>query len=99
MTRFGCGAHVMTHRGKHDASSNESGGAPAISPNQPSQSTDPVCGMSADIARAKSAVHDGHGYYFCSKGCREKFEAGPASYINPETTRALLLKELHGARY
>ncbi len=71
MMRFGCGAHVMGHRGKHDASSNESGGASAISPNQPIQSTDPVCEMSVDIARAKSAVHDGHAYYFCSKEWRE----------------------------
>ena len=99
MMRFGCGAHLMGHRGKHDASSNESSGASAISPDQPTQSADPVCKMSVDRTRAKSAVYDGHAYYFCSQGCREKFEVGPGSYIKPETTRALLLKEPHGARY
>jgi YHS domain-containing protein len=99
MMRFGCGAHVMGHRGKHDASSKESSGASAIAPHQPFQSTDPVCGMSVDIAWAKSAVHDGHAYYFCSQACREKFEAEPANYIKPETTRAPLAKEPHGARY
>ena len=32
-------------------------------------------------AGAKSTVHDGHVYYFCSQDCRAKFEAAPTSYV------------------
>jgi hypothetical protein len=35
--------------------------------------TDPVCGMKVDKARALTAEHDGHTYFFCSDHCREKF--------------------------
>jgi uncharacterized protein len=42
--------------------------------------TDPVCGMKVDRARALTAQHDGHTYYFCSRHCRERFEADPDGY-------------------
>ena len=36
--------------------------------------TDPVCGMKVDTgARGPSAKHEGHTFYFCSEGCRDKF--------------------------
>ena len=37
---------------------------------------DPVCGMSVDpdTARGGSAEHDGQTYFFCSNGCRERFQ-------------------------
>ena len=42
---------------------------------------DVVCGMQIDPARAAgSSVHAGKTYYFCSKGCKAKFEADPAKY-------------------
>jgi P-type Cu+ transporter len=43
---------------------------------------DPVCGMTVDIATAKhvSKLHH-HRYYFCSAGCRTKFQAKPAMYL------------------
>ena len=45
---------------------------------------DPVCGMTVDPHTAKHrAEHDGHPFYFCSNGCRTKFEADPARYIDP----------------
>ncbi|MFA7604752.1 MAG: heavy metal translocating P-type ATPase, partial [Novosphingobium sp.] len=45
---------------------------------------DPVCGMTVDPATAAHrADHDGETYYFCSAGCREKFVADPARYLNP----------------
>lgn len=38
---------------------------------------DPICGMSVDPARAAAtSVRDGRTIYFCSVGCRERFEAG-----------------------
>ncbi len=40
--------------------------------------TDPVCGMSVTIEGAKHhLVYEGKPYYFCSAGCRKKFETDP----------------------
>jgi Cu+-exporting ATPase len=45
---------------------------------------DPVCGMMVDPqTTAHHAAHDGHRYYFCSAGCRTRFIADPAEYLNP----------------
>ena len=82
MMRFGCGAHVMGHHHGHgDAKPavSPSAGSPHWSP--PSKAIDPVCGMTVEPAVSKSAVHDGHVFYFCSQSCREKFEASPPSYL------------------
>ncbi|MBZ0261042.1 MAG: heavy metal translocating P-type ATPase [Hyphomicrobiales bacterium] len=44
---------------------------------------DPVCGMTVDPATAKhKAEHYGQTYYFCSAGCRTKFVATPAKYLD-----------------
>jgi Cu+-exporting ATPase len=42
--------------------------------------------MTVDPARAK-ATHDhaGKTYYFCCRGCQEKFSAEPARYLTPKT--------------
>lgn len=38
--------------------------------------TDPICGMSVDVARAQYKLeHEGTAYYFCGPGCLRKFEA------------------------
>ncbi|MGB3525106.1 MAG: heavy metal translocating P-type ATPase [Flavobacteriales bacterium] len=43
---------------------------------------DPVCGMNVDPATAKhSSEHAGQTYYFCSAGCKTKFEADPEHYL------------------
>jgi YHS domain-containing protein len=82
MMRFGCGSHVMGHGHRHGGAGTEEGpdlaGGGRWRP--PVQSVDPVCRMTVATGAAKSAVHDGHVYYFCSQACREKFEAAPASY-------------------
>jgi Cu+-exporting ATPase len=40
--------------------------------------------MDVDPHSAKHrAEHDGHPYYFCSNGCRTKFEADPVRYLDP----------------
>jgi YHS domain-containing protein/uncharacterized membrane protein YraQ (UPF0718 family) len=42
---------------------------------------DPVCGMSVDAASAKEQLeYLGTTYYFCSAGCKSKFEKDPARY-------------------
>ena len=43
---------------------------------------DPVCEMTVDPRTARSVEHDGKSYYFCSEGCRTKFLADPAKYLN-----------------
>ena len=49
---------------------------------------DPVCGMTVDPHAAKHrAEHAGHPYYFCSNGCRTKFEADPVRYLDPGQAR------------
>jgi P-type Cu+ transporter len=43
---------------------------------------DPVCGMRVDPARAAgSRTHEGRTYYFCSRGCVERFAADPAAFL------------------
>ena len=44
--------------------------------------TDPVCGMQVDErTAASSSVFEGSHYYFCSTGCKVKFDANPSAYI------------------
>ena len=46
---------------------------------------DPVCGMTVDPQRAAAkAEHAGNTYYFCGKGCAEKFRADPDKYLHPK---------------
>src|SRR6266853_5118136 len=46
---------------------------------------DPVCGMTVDPARAKAThEHAGKTYYFCCRGCQEKFSAEPGKYLIPK---------------
>jgi YHS domain-containing protein len=42
---------------------------------------DVVCGMQVDQAKAAgSSEYNGKTFYFCSKGCKTKFDANPAQY-------------------
>ena len=50
---------------------------------------DPVCGMTVDPKTAKhKADHKGQAYYFCSAGCKTKFQANPAKYLDADATAA-----------
>jgi YHS domain-containing protein len=41
---------------------------------------DPVCGMEVDEQTTKDkAMHEGETYYFCSKDCRDEFQASPVT--------------------
>lgn len=43
---------------------------------------DPVCGMTVDPHTAQHrTLHEGHPFYFCSAGCKTKFEASPTKYL------------------
>ena len=46
---------------------------------------DPVCGMMVDEKKTKfMSVHEGRVFYFCSPGCRQKFDADPHRYGHPK---------------
>jgi len=46
---------------------------------------DPVCNMDVDEKKAAAAsVHKGETYYFCAKGCKEKFDREPEKFIGKE---------------
>src|ERR1700736_5730741 len=50
---------------------------------------DPVCGMSVDPATSKHRFdHRGETFHFCSAGCRSKFAADPAKYLDKLTSQA-----------
>ena len=43
---------------------------------------DVVCGMQVDPAKAAgSSEYNGKTYYFCSKGCKTKFDANPDQFV------------------
>lgn len=47
--------------------------------------TDPVCGMDVSPATAAgSTEYSGETYYFCSRGCLEKFRASPDVYLGKQ---------------
>jgi len=50
---------------------------------------DTVCGMKIDSAKAQfKSEYEGKTYYFCSAGCKAKFDANPAQYLKKEETAA-----------
>ena len=82
MMRFGCGAHIMGHGHHHgETGSDDHGDDGNVRWIPPDRAVDPVCGMTVETGSAKSSVHGGQVYYFCSQDCRAKFEAAPASYL------------------
>lgn len=55
-------------------------------PSQDGRVVDPVCGMTVDPATAvHRAEHGGQRFFFCSAGCKAKFEAAPERYLGPKT--------------
>ena len=46
---------------------------------------DPACRMSVGTSWAKSTVHQGRTYYFCTAKCREAFEAEPERYTGSKS--------------
>ena len=62
---------------------------------------DPVCGMAVDPATAAgTSQHRGQTFYFCSKGCKAKFDANPGHYGSPTGAAARgLARGLVSARF
>ena len=87
MMRFGCGAHVMGHgHGQHGTHAKDT--PPNSDPHlrwvPPETDVDPVCGKTVRTNQAKSSIYDGMVYYFCSRECRDRFEAAPHVYVGPK---------------
>lgn len=56
---------------------------------EPAKVKDVVCGMTIDPAKAAgSSEYKGRQYYFCSKGCKTKFDADPEKYLAPPAAAA-----------
>src|SRR5437868_5510012 len=52
----------------------------------PDSEIDPVCGMTVDPHKTPHKhAHRHHTYYFCSGGCRTKFAADPAKYLEKDS--------------
>ena len=45
---------------------------------------DPVCGMKVTDQSQHVLSHEGHQVYFCSAGCKAKFAANPAKYLDTD---------------
>ncbi|HEX9625062.1 MAG TPA: XdhC family protein [Streptosporangiaceae bacterium] len=65
------------------------GGSGGLSPRaSTAEAIDPVCGMTVAAGSdgpIRPAIHEGVTYYFCSAGCRQRFESDPDSYLRNET--------------
>ena len=85
MLRFGCGAQVMGYghgrRRSGGGSADNSADHDALRWVPPARDIDPVCKTSVATSTAKPSVHDGAVFYFCSRECREIFEAAPEQYV------------------
>ena len=59
---------------------------------------DPVCGMTVDRRAGKpTSVYEGRTYYFCGEGCKARFEAEPARYVDATHGPAVALEHAgHG---
>ena len=97
MMRVCCGAHILGH-GRHERSEDPPGARDGRAARRwvpRERDVDPVCGETVRTEAAKPSVHDGTVYYFCSRECREAFEAAPHLHVGPEAeTNA---KELEGS--
>lgn len=83
--RLGCGAHVAGHAG--NSAGSKSGAPDQLRWIPPETDTDPVCGKTVRPEQSKPSVYDGIVYYFCSRDCRERFEAAPHLYVGTSVSQ------------
>lgn len=95
MMRFGCGSHMFGHNhGKRGHGSSHQGHGHGCcgpttgrSSREPKSETpaethfDPVCGTQVSAGKSKTSFHAGVVYHFCSRDCREMFEAAPENFL------------------
>lgn len=95
--RFGCGAHVMGHghRGNPAQERSDRTNSGEVRWVPPEKDIDPVCGKSVLTEQAKPSVYAGNVFYFCSRECREAFEAAPDLYMSDSDPKQSKLENLH----
>lgn len=77
------------HGHDHHAAPSCCAGHKASAPAQEQLAKDPVCGMSVNPRTAKHKTSfKGETFYFCSAGCKAKFEADPQRYLTPKAEAA-----------
>ncbi len=88
MMRLGCGTHTNAGSRKNGLSSPSQTNAHALELTSIARekSIDPVCQKTISTHIAKTNVHAGKVIYFCSRDCREIFEAAPELYITSADT-------------
>src|SRR3546814_17602080 len=87
MMRFGCGSHAMGLGHGHQIGRHGDSEHDAAQPHwvPPETDTDPVCGKTVRTETARPSIHEGRVFYFCSRECRERFEAAPDIYIGAKS--------------
>ena len=77
---------MASHGGHSPSSSADAAHSHAPAKLSPSESAiDPVCGMTVDPHKTRHRHdHQHRTYYFCSAGCRTKFAAEPAKYLDKQ---------------
>jgi xanthine dehydrogenase accessory factor len=56
-----------------------------VAPAAPTEAIDPVCGMTVRADRSSHPLeHDGVTYYFCCKGCHDRFAKDPHAYLSTQ---------------
>ncbi|CAN5497800.1 heavy metal translocating P-type ATPase [soil metagenome] len=79
-----CGGHG---HGSHDHARHDHAGHDHAHADADGRVLDPICGMTVDPATAKHRLaYKGRDYFFCSAGCRTKFEADPEKYLAPKSS-------------
>ncbi|MGA7990382.1 MAG: heavy metal translocating P-type ATPase, partial [Thermoanaerobaculia bacterium] len=72
----------------------------AAVPPAPTKAIDPVCGMKVDPARAAATVRWGDAdWYFCAKGCAEKFRRDPERFSSNRKSEAAFEPMAGGAAF
>jgi len=91
MMRTGCGPRTPGNR--HSPDQRQSSVSDELYWVPPVKDRDPVCGKNIRTRSAKPSVYQGKVYYFCSRECREVFEAAPAIYLQEAANSAASARE------
>lgn len=59
-----------------------------VSPDNPVEAVDPVCGMTVEVGTVRHTTRRGDGrYFFCCSGCKRAFDKEPEKYTIPVSAR------------
>ncbi len=97
MMRFGCGSHLMGggHKPGDAKETPAKGDTSELRWVPEEKDTDPVCKKTVATSTAKPSVYAGKVYYFCSRDCREVFEAAPELYANSDDKTQKRMEHAH----